>query len=147
MALVAALALMALSAALLAASFVSATALARATRSATAAARADAGARYALATLGTTWSPSFDSVAVGAVVELPPLADTTAVGPPVLTRRWMRRSAARIFVASVEARVGDGPATLARRRYRVVLERPASDTGAVLAPPRPLRRWSFAELF
>ncbi|MFL5605966.1 MAG: hypothetical protein ACJ8AD_05935 [Gemmatimonadaceae bacterium] len=53
----------------------------------------------------------------------------------------------QLFVVSVDVRVpASGPA-LARRRMRVLLERPPSPDSTTFLAPRPLVQWAVAELY
>lgn len=144
-ALVAALAFLALAAALLVGTFGAARAMSRGAATVRAAARADAAARRMLAQVIVGWEGSFDSLPVGASVPRPPSTDDGAA-PPVTVDATVRRLGGGVFVIVVEARVTAGARTLARRRYRMLVERPSnSDDRHGAAAPSPVAGWSLDE--
>lgn len=150
-ALVAALAILALSSALLAGAFAAARAMTRAARSARALARAEAGAQRALGDVLLGWNEALDGLPVGAYLEpAGPVesADTAEVMPRLVSRRRVTRLTERLYVVSVDVRVLDGELPVAWRRARLVLERPVrADSTVPPTRPVPISRWSFAELY
>jgi hypothetical protein len=148
-ALVAALALLALSAAVLAGSFAAATAATRAMRAARAAAEAEATARHALATILSQGDAETEGLAVGAWRERA-LSDVELDGGArgVTGRTHVQRLQPRLYALAVDVRIGTG-AVLARRRLRLLLERPSGDSSTTLAGGalRPIARWSTADLY
>lgn len=147
-ALLSALALLALSAALLAGSFAAARAMIRSARSTLAVARADTGARRALGELLSGWSPALDSLAVGGVMEAPLEAEPVDARPALIRRARVWRVTDRSYVLSVQVRTFDWSTPTAERRMRLLLERPARvDSTAPLAAPVPVTRWSLADLY
>jgi hypothetical protein len=139
MALLGALALLALSAALLAGSFAVARATMRSSRSVRTTARVDGEARRSLAEVLIGWTPAWDSLAVGAVAAAPLGAESVEAGPPLVRSAVVRRIDDRLYVVSVDVRAVDAGTPIAERRARLVLER---RTSMPAARPAPLARWS-----
>ena len=63
------------------------------------------------------------------------------------TRIRVQRLSLTRYVVAVDVVVPAAGPALARRRMRVLLERPPSPDSATLLAPRPLTRWSVAELY
>ena len=144
-ALVAALALLALASALVLGTFGAGRAMSRATATARAAVRADAGARRALAHVVAGWEGSLDSLAVGAVVARS-LPEEGEGAPPLTVSATVRRLYDAVFLVVVDARVTNGSALIARRRYRWLVERSAtSDSSNHRVVPSSLAGWSLDE--
>jgi hypothetical protein len=145
-ALITALALVALAGALVAGAFAAALATSRATRSFRASTRVDAAARRALLELVVDWGGALDSLPLGAGAQRPLHLD--AHGTPMLVgRASVQRITESLFAASVDVRALEGGATRARRRYRMILERFPRNSTSPAAPPKPIPRWSVAELY
>jgi hypothetical protein len=144
-ALVAALALLALAAALVVGTFVAGRAISRATVAAHAAARADAGARRALAQVLAGWDGSLDLLAAGAVVGRS-LSNDDAGAPPLVVSARIRRLRGDVFLIVADAKVAIGATIVARRRYRLLVERAsAGDTVRRAIAPSPLVGWALDE--
>lgn len=146
-ALVSTLALLALATALLAGAFASASAAARATRSTRASVVAHAAARRALARAVGSWSATEDSLPVGAFVVRAVPDSAAALLDAADTRVRVQRLTPTMFLVAVDAIVPASGAALARRRSRVLLERPRSPDSTIVLPPRPIARWASADLF
>jgi hypothetical protein len=146
-ALVSTLGLLALAAALLAGAFASATASARATRSARASIVAHAAARRALARAVMAWSATEDSLPIGAFIMRVPPDSAPILIDAADTRLRVQRLSPTMFLVAVDAIVPASGAALARRRARVLLERPRSPDSTIVLPPRPITRWASADLF
>jgi hypothetical protein len=163
-ALVVALALLALSAALLAGAVAMAAAMARSARSERAALEVEAHSRHALASVLAEWGDEADSLAVGQSVERELLPGERGGGTsgPASGRLRMQRLAPGLYAVVVDVRIGAAP-SLARQRLRLLVTRPEiavsldsagavpGDSGAVKAlvrrAPAPLARWSAADLY
>lgn len=144
-ALVAALALLALASALVVGTFSAGRAMSRATATARAAARADAGARRALARVIAGWDGSLESLPAGATVGRALPADDEQT-PPLIVSASVRRLRDDVFLVVVDVGATAGPALLARRRYRLLVERPASsDTSRRGLAPSVLVAWALDE--
>lgn len=145
MVLVAVLALLALSAALIAGAFAAARGAGRATRSSRAGIVADAAARRALARTLASWTA--DSLRVGAFVT-GTFAESAAVAlDSAELRVRVQRLSPTLFAVAAEASVPAGRVPIARRRVRVLLERAPTIDSTIVSPPRPLARWSGADLY
>jgi hypothetical protein len=146
-ALVTVLGMLALAAALIAGAFATATAASRATRTTRAAIVAREAARRALGRAVAGWQPMDDSLPIGAfALRTSPESTATAIDSVNARVRVQRLSRARYVIAVDVVVPATGPA-LARRRMRVVLERPPSPDSATLLAPRPITRWPVAELY
>src|SRR4051794_32190534 len=146
-ALVTVLGLLALAAALVAGSFASATAALRASRTERASIVARECARRALGRAVAGWRPTDDSLSIGAYVLRTSPESSAATLDSADARIRVQRLSLQLFVVSVDVRVpASGPA-LARRRMRVLLERPPSPDSTTLLAPRPLVQWAVAELY
>jgi hypothetical protein len=144
-ALLAALALLALAAALVVGTFGAGRAMSRATVAAHAAARADAGARRALAQALAGWESSLDSLPIGAVVARF-LSNDDPGAPPLVVSARIRRLRGDVFLIVTEAKVSVGATLVARRRYRLLVERAsAGDTTRRVVTPSPLAEWALDE--
>jgi hypothetical protein len=162
---VAALALLALSAALLAGALAIATAMARSVRSERAALEVEARSRHALASVLAGWGSEADSLPVGGWIEreLSPSERGAGAGSmPASGRLRMQRLAPGLYAVVVDVRIGPAPA-VARQRLRLLVTRPLipialdsaclspGDSGTVLArvrgAPAPIARWSAADLY
>ena len=146
-ALVTILALLALSAALLAGGFASATASARAARSSRAALVASAATRRALGAALQGWSGADDSLPVGATRERDGAEPSELPRDAADTRVRVQRLSATLFVIAADVVVPARGAPLARRRMRLLVRRSAAPDSTVVPPPRAIARWSFGELF
>jgi hypothetical protein len=141
------LALLALSAALLAGGFASATASSRAARSARAGIVASAGARRALGRVLLAWSSVEDALPVGAMIERASIEDAALPRDAVDARVRVQRLSPNLFVVASDVTVPAGRAPLARRRMRVLVRRTFPTDSTVVRPPRAIARWSLGELF
>jgi hypothetical protein len=147
-ALVAALAVVALATGLLVGAFASARALARANASARSAHRAESGARRAMAEVVMGWDGALDSLAVGASVERVIPSPPADAGPRLSRLCRVQRLSRSLFLVAVDVRVGEGSSSMARRRYRLLLQRDSlADSGSAPRAPRPISRWSIAEWY
>jgi hypothetical protein len=146
-ALVSVLGMLALAAALIAGAFATATAASRATRTTRAAIVARESARRALGRAVAGWQATDDSLPIGAfVLRTSPESSGVALDSANTRIRVHRLSLTR-FVIAVDVTVPAVGPTLARRRMRVLLERPPSPDSTTLLAPRPLVRWPVAELY
>jgi hypothetical protein len=164
-ALVTALALLALSTALLAGALAIATAMARSVRSERATLEVEAHARYALASVLAEWGWEADSLAVGQWVErelTPAERGSSTGGSPASGRLRIQRLAPALYAVVVDVRIGPAPWS-ARQRVRLLVTRPLipialdsagaspADSGRVLTrlrgAPAPITRWSAADLY
>jgi len=146
-ALVTVLGLLALASVLVAGAFATATAAARATRAARAAVVAREAARHALGRAVAGWQRMDDSLPIGAfALRTSPESTATAIDSVNARLRVQRLSLTR-FAISVDVAVPAVGQTLARRRMRVLLERPPSPDSTTLLAPRVLTRWPVAELY
>ena len=155
-ALVAALALLALSAALLVGAATIATALARSARTEHASLAVEAGARHALASVLAAW-PDADALAVGQGME----RELTALEiggdgrPAMVGMLRVQRLTTSLYAVVVDVRAGAPVA--ARHRLRLLVARAAvTDSvhgdstlsgGASRGAPAPILRWSAADLY
>lgn len=146
--LLAALALLALAAALLVGMASASRRIGRAGRSQAAMLVADAESRRALAGYVATWGASADALPVGGTL-VASAASTAGVSSfPVGVRLRLQRLTQSRYVLAVECAVGPDSVIFARRRLRLLLERPtATDSTAALLPPTPVAVWSFADLY
>jgi hypothetical protein len=148
MALLVAVALLALSAALLAGSFAATRSASHAERLARSAARADGLAKRALADALLAWTPNDDSLAIGRSVAREVPSYTSDDGLPADAGVRISRVTELLFAITSEVRVGTPGAILSTRRYRLLLERRTNDSGVVVSgAPTPIGRWSLAELY
>ena len=155
-ALVTALALLALSAALLVGAVTIATALARSARTERASLAADASARHALATVLATWGDG-DALAVGQGLERELTVAETGGDPrsPTAGRLRIQRLTTGLFAIAVDVRAG--APTPARLRLRLLVARPRvadtvsrdslAATPTARGVPAPILRWSAADLY
>lgn len=141
------LAMLALAAALLAGSFVAATATMRAARVVRAGVVAETVGRRALARGVAGWRAADDSLGVGAA-SVRTYAESAAVAlDSARVRLRVQRIALARYVVSADVEVPAAGPLLARRRMRVLLERPPSPDSTVVLAPRPIARWAVAELY
>jgi hypothetical protein len=163
-ALVAALALLALSAALLIIALAIAGAQLRSARSERAALDVDARTRHALASVLAGWGGGPDSLADGASVDraLSPGERGVDDGMPSSGTLRIQHLGGGLYAVAVDVRIGAAP-TVARRRLRLLVRRPpvvvAVDTSAIVpgdsgvavlhgrGPPAPIARWSVSDLY
>jgi len=146
-ALVSVLGMLALAAALIAGAFATATAASRASRTTRAAIVARESARRALGRAIAGWQAMDDSLPIGGFTLRTSPESTVVPLDSANTRLRVQRLSLTRFVISVDVVVpAVGPA-LARRRMRVLLERPPSPDSTTLLAPRPLVRWPVAELY
>jgi hypothetical protein len=144
--LVAVLALLALSAALIAGAFAAARGAGRGTRSSRAGIVADAASRRAIARILAEWAATGDSLRIGGFVTRA-FADSAAVATDAAeVRARLQRVSSTLFVVAAEADVPSARAAVARRRVRVLLERAPTIDSTLVSPLRPLARWSSADL-
>jgi len=146
-ALVSVLGMLALAAALVAGAFATAIAASRATRTARAAIVARESARRALGRAVAGWTPMDDSLPIGAFALRTSPDSVVAPLDSTNTRIRVQRLSLTRYVVAVDVVVPAAGPALARRRMRVLLERPPSPDSATLLAPRPLTRWSVAELY
>jgi hypothetical protein len=103
-------------------------------------------ARRALGRAVAGWRRADDSLPIGAFV-LRTSPESTAIAlDSADVRLRIQRLSLTSFVASVDVVIPARGPMLARRRMRVLLERPSLDSATLLAP-RPLVRWSVADLY
>jgi hypothetical protein len=146
------MALLALSAAVVAGSFVAATAAGRSVRAERAGIEADARARHAVASFLARGDGEGDALAIGAWIERPLTDDEMGErAPDVSGRLRLQRLQPSVYALVVDLRIGRGT-TLARRRLRLLLERANGDSAAAQgralpAPLRPIGQWSAADLY
>jgi hypothetical protein len=148
-AIVAALGLVTLAAALLAAAAAASSAGARTVLTERASVVADAAARHSLALALSHWDPADDSLLVGQSREGALQDDVieSSLPLPVSGARSVQRIGRTLFALGADVRVGSAP-WIARRRVRLLVSRGSTaDTGAALAPPVPIGRWSSADLY
>jgi hypothetical protein len=146
-ALVSVLGMLALAAALIAGAFATATAASRASRTTRAAIIARESARRALGRAVAGWQAMDDSLPIGAfALRTSPESSGVALDSANTRIRVQRLSLTR-FAIAVDVVVPAAGPTLARRRMRVLLERPPSPDSTTVLAPRPLVRWSVAELY
>lgn len=143
-ALVTVLALLVLATALTVGTFAASRSTARGVAAARAAARADAAARRALASTLMEWDGSLDSLATGISVERPASAADSSLPPLIVTAR-VRKLAGRIYLVLVDARVGVGTPVMARRRYRLLVERSSAVDSARRETPSRIGGWALDE--
>lgn len=152
-ALLAALVLLALSAALATATFSAAHAVRRAARTSRARARVETGVRRAFGEVLTGWSAALDSIPVGRSVDVALDVEPAEAGPPLVRHARVERVTAVLYAVTVDLYAFDREHPLARRRARLWLERQASATespgavAAALAPPVVVTPWAFADLY
>ena len=146
-ALVTVVGMLALAAALIAGAFATATAASRAARTTRAAIVAREAARRALGRAVAGWGAMDDSLPIGAFALR--TSPDSAVAPldAANTRLRVQRLSRTRFVIAVDVAVPAAGPTLARRRMRVLLERPPSPDSTTLLAPRPIMQWSVAELY
>lgn len=148
-AVVAALAMVVLSAALLASAAMVASRGASAVLRGRASLAADSAVRRALARALMTWDPACDSLPAGAAVqrELQVADDDRTAGLPARVTLRTQRLSLSLFAISADVRVG-GESVLARRRVNLVVER--TRAGGPATPgdsPVPIARWSMSDLY
>lgn len=141
------LAMLALGAALLAGSFVVAIATMRAARVVRAGVVAETVGRRALARGVAGWRAADDSLAVGAASVRTYAESAAVVLDSANVRLRVQRVALARFVVSADVEVPAAGPLLARRRMRILLERPPSPDSTVVLAPRPIARWAVAELY
>lgn len=151
-ALLAALVLLALSAALATATFSAAHAMRRAARTTRVRDRVDAGMRRAFAEVLIGWTASLDSMPVGSHVDVPLPLEPTDAGPPLVRRARVGRLAEGSYAVTVDVRAFTEERPLARRRARLWLERPAAvgspgETTAPGTPPVAVTHWALVDLY
>jgi type II secretory pathway component PulK len=146
-ALVTVLGVLALAAALIAGAFATAMTASRATRTARAALVARESARRALGRAVAGWQAADDSLPIGAfTLRTSPETSVVRLDSTNTRLRIQRLSLTRFIVAADVTVPAVGP-TLARRRMRVLLERPPSPDSTTLLAPRPIGQWPVAELY
>jgi len=104
-------------------------------------------ARRALGRAVGGWQPMDDSLPIGAFTLRTSPESTVVPLDSANTRLRVQRLSLTRFVISVDVVVPAVGPTLARRRMRVLLERPPSPDSTTVLPPRPLMQWSVAELY
>ena len=149
MALLAALVLLALSAALATGTFSAARAMRRAAITTGARVRVEIGVRRAFAELLTGWSAAQDSIPVGSGVNVALEAEPAEAGPPLVRRARVDRVSERLYSITVELYAFSRERPVARRRARLWLERPAAVNGVpgALTPPAIVTPWAFGDLY
>lgn len=151
-ALLAALVLLALSAALSIATFSAAHAMRRAARTARTRARVEMEVRRAFAEVLVQWSAALDTMPVGSGVAVTLDSEPPGAGQPLLRSARVDRVADGLFAVTVDVRAFTSAHPLARRRGRLWLERPpmsAPPSAPPGAPPPPplVTPWPFADLY
>lgn len=145
--LVAVLALLTLSGALVAGAFAAARASARATRSTRAAIVAHAAARRALVRAAASWAGSDDSLNVGAFSVRASRESASVTLDSAETRLRVHRLSSTLFLLTAESSVPSSRAPLARRRVHVLLERAPTIDSTALSRVRPITRWASGDLY
>ena len=150
MALLAALLLLALSAAFATATFSAARAMRRAALAARMRSRVESGVPRAFAELLVGWNGALDTLGVGGVMELA-LHSDSADGPPLERTVRVERTTDRLYAVTVDIQAPGGVRPLARRRARLWLERlvaPPPPVGAGAVPPPPfVTPWALSDLY
>ena len=153
MALLAALVLLALSAALATATFSAAHAMRRASLTALAEVRVETGVRRAFGEVLAAWGTALDTLPVGATVDVVLGVEPSDAGPPIERRAQVQRVADGLYAMTVELRAFTRERPVARRRVRLWLERPAAaapspaDSAPPPGPPVLVTLWPFADLY
>lgn len=148
-----ALVLLALCAALAAATFSAAHAMRRAASTALASVRVDSGVRRALGEVLVTWSAALDTLPVSAVVDVTLPPESFDAGPPLERRARVAHVADGLYAVTVELYAFTRTRPAARRRARLWLQRPpgaaSSSPDSVSPPVRPVvvTLWPFADLY
>ena len=152
-ALLAALVLLALSAALATATFSAAHAMRRAALTALAGARVETGVRRAFGEVLAAWSAALDTLPVGVVADVALGAESADAGPPIERHAHVERVAEGVYAVTVELRAFSRERPIARRRARLWLERPAAaastppDSASPRGPPARVTLWPLADLY
>jgi type II secretory pathway component PulK len=145
--LVAVLALLTLSGALIAGAFAAARGSARATRSTRAAIVAHAAARRALVLAVSSWSGAQDSMNVGAVV-VRAWRDSASVSLDVAdVRLQVQRVSPSLFLVAADASVPSSNMPIARRRAHALLERAPTIDSTTVSRVRAIARWASGHRF
>ncbi|HEX6600870.1 MAG TPA: hypothetical protein VF034_16265 [Gemmatimonadaceae bacterium] len=152
MALVAALVLLALSAALATATFSASRAMRRAALLTRTRARVEAAVPRAFADVLAGWSAVMDTLPVGDASEVKLASDSAADGPPLGRTAWVNRTTDRLYAITVDIRAFGDDHPLARRHARLWLERPAgaepsAGAGGMSYPPPFVTPWAFSDLY
>lgn len=153
MALLAALVILALSAALATVTFSASRAIQRASRTTRARARVESGIARAFGEVLAGWSVAQDSLPVGGGVNVALGAEPIEAGPPLLRLARVDRVAERLYAITVELYAFNRERPVARRRARLWLERPAPVAGppheisASPIAPIVVTPWAFADLY
>jgi hypothetical protein len=152
MALLAALVLLALSAAMATATFSAAHAMRRAARTTRARDRVETGVWRAFGEVIIGWTATLDSIPVGSHVDVPLPSEPADAGPPLVRRARVGRVAEGLYAVTVDLRAFTRERPLARRRARLWLERmdmggPPGDTPAPVTPPVVVTHWAFVDLY
>jgi len=153
MALLAALVLLALSAALATATFSASRAVRRAALTTQARARVDVGVRRAFGEVLVGWSVALDTMPIGSTVALTLEPEPVDAGPPLIRRASVARVTADRFAVTVDLLAYALERPVARRRARLWLERPTvatpapGDPPAALPAPVVVTSWAFADLY
>jgi hypothetical protein len=151
-ALLFALVLLALSAALATATFSAAHAVRRAAFTTRVRARVETGVRRAFGEVLAGWSPALDTMAVGKGIDVVLPLEPADAGPPLVRHARVVRVADGLYAVTVDLRAFASERSLARRRARLWVERPAArgEAGlepAPLVPPVAVTHWAFADLY
>ena len=151
-ALLAALVLLALSAALATATFSAAHAMRRAALTARARVRVDTEVRRAFAEVLAHWSAGLDTMPIGTGVEVPLDSEPASASPPLVRSGRVQRVADGLYAVTVDLRAFASDHPLARRRARLWLERPPgspppSGFPAVSPPPPVVTPWGLDDLY
>jgi len=153
MALLAALVILALSAAMATATFSAARAVQRAALTTQARVRVDAGVRRAFAEVLAGWSVALDTMPIGSRVTFPLGPEPADAGPSLIRSARVERVTAQRYAVTVDLRAFALERPVARRRARLWLERPLPAAAppdvmpAVLAPPVIVTPWAFVDLY
>lgn len=152
-ALLAALVLLALSAALATATFSAAHAMRRAAFTALTSARVETGVRRAFGEVLATWTAALDTLPVGGAVDIVLGAEPLDAGPPLERRARVQRVQEGLYAVTVELCAFSRERPVARRRARLWLERPAAaapspaDSVSPLVPLARVTHWPLADLY
>ena len=150
-ALLAALVLLALSAALATATFSAARAMRRSALITRVRARVEAGVPRAFAEVLAGWNAALDTLVVGGLVQVALPTDSATEAPPLVRTARVRRATAQLYAVTVDIRAFGPEHPLARRSARLWLERPVAPPppvgGGAPIPPRFVTPWALSDLY
>lgn len=151
-ALLAALVMLALSAALATATFSAAHAMRRAALTTQARERVETEVRRALGEVLVGWTASLDSIPVGSHADVPLPPEPAESGPPIVRTARVGRVADGLYEITTDVRAFTSVRPLARRRARLWLERRRADESSgeappAAAPPVVVTHWAFVDLY